>query len=411
MKLTSIVRSGWIATIGVSFSLHESGTGGMLEHMKAVIVRRPGGPEELALSDVSTPEPGEGEVKIAVRAAGVNRADLLQRQGHYPPPPGVTEILGLEVAGVVESIGRPTGESWVPRIGAPVVALLAGGGYSEHVVAPMGQCAPLPLGLSKRRDAASPVIRTTASPTGLASPVDPAPLAEPASPTRGDFTSPTNPSSPSASDLVIAGGIMETAATVVSNFDHIHVQAGETILIHGGAGGIGSFAIPYAKQLGLRVITTVGSPHKAEQARTIGADVVLDYHEDWSDQAKHATQGRGVDAILDIIGAKYLEANVALLARGGRMTVIGLQGGTKATLNLGLLLSKGATVTATSLRFRPPNEKTSIVRRVVAEVWPLFTSGAIPLPHLTTFPLAQARLAHELLESGRNIGKIVLTVG
>ncbi len=366
----------------------------MLEAMKAITARQAGGPEELELTEVTTPQPGPGEVRIAVAAAGVNRADLLQRQGHYPPPAGVTEIIGLEAAGVVEAVGpdatsdtarpdtaspdtrgvglpqpkadqpdpdladAPGGTSF-PRVGDQVVALLAGGGYAERVLAPVGQCAPLPDGLS----------------------------------------------------LTQAAGIMETAATVVSNFDHIRVRAGETILIHGGTGGIGSFAIPYAKHLGLRVITTVGSPAKAALATRAGADLVIDYHEDWAAQVRAATEGAGVDAILDIIGAKYLDANLRSLARGGRMTVIGLQGGTKATLDLNRLLGKAATITATSLRFRPLAEKAAIVRRVVDQVWPLFASGAIPLPPLTTFPLAEAGAAHALLESGRNVGKIVLTVG
>jgi len=324
--------------------------------MKAITVRQPGGPDELVLSDVADPSAEPGQVRIAVTAAGVNRADILQRQGFYPPPRGASDIIGLEVSGIVDAVGP--GTTTTLRPGDPVVALLAGGGYAELVVTPVGQCAPVPQGL----------------------------------------------------DLVQAGGIMETAATVVSNFAHIHVHAGETILIHGGAGGIGSFAIPYAKHLGLRVISTVGSAPKAEHARTLGADLAVDYHGDWADEVRQATAGKGVDAILDIIGARYLDANVSLLARGGRMTVIGLQGGTKATLDLNRLLTKAATITATSLRFRPLEEKTAIVRTVADEVWPLFESGAIPLPPLTAFPLAEAGAAHELLESGRNIGKIVLVV-
>jgi NADPH:quinone reductase-like Zn-dependent oxidoreductase len=207
-----------------------------------------------------------------------------------------------------------------------------------------------------------------------------------------------------------AAGIMEVAATVVSNFDHINVKAGETILIHGGAGGIGSFAIPYAKHCGLEVLTTVGSAEKAAHARTIGADVAVDYHGDWAQEVREATSGRGVDAIMDIMGAAYLEPNVELLARGGRMVVIGFQGGSKATLDLNALLHKGATITATSLRFRPVAEKSQIVRRVVECVWPLYESRQIPLPRITPFRLAQASAAHQFLESGNSIGKLVLTV-
>jgi NADPH:quinone reductase-like Zn-dependent oxidoreductase len=202
---------------------------------------------------------------------------------------------------------------------------------------------------------------------------------------------------------------MEIAATVVSNFDHIQVQPGQTILIHGGSGGIGSFAIPYAAHLGLRVLTTVGDQAKAAHARGLGAAVAIDYHGEWAEEVRQAAPG-GVDAILDIIGAKYLPANVDLLARGGRLLVIGLQGGVKGTLNLNQLLSKGATITATSLRFRPTAEKAHIVAEVAARVWPLFESGAIPLPVMTTFPLAEAAQAHRRLESDHHLGKIVLQV-
>ena len=322
--------------------------------MRAITVRQPGGPEELVLTEADTPQPAPGEVRIAVAAAGVNRADVLQRRGFYPPPKHVSDILGLEVSGTIDAIGPDTATACHP--GDPVVALLAGGGYAEYVVVPGGQCAPMPASMT-----------------------------------------PTE-----------AAAVMETAATVVSNFDHIHVTAGETILIHGGAGGIGSFAIPYAKHLGLRVITTVGSADKAAYARSLGADLAIDYHDDWADEIHRASDGAGVDAILDIMGAKYLEANVSLLAQSGRMTVIGLQGGTKATLDLSRLLTKAATITATSLRFRPPAEKAAIVDQVATRVWPLFESGAIPLPPVTTFPLEQAAAAHRQLESGQNTGKIVL---
>ena len=323
--------------------------------MRAILVRAPGGPEELFIGEVPTPQAGPGEVRIKVAAAGVNRADLLQRRGFYPPPKGASEILGLEASGVIDSMG-PGVDGFEP--GQPVVALLAGGGYAEYVVVPAGQVAP----------------------------------------------------APSSMGITQAGGIMETSATVVSNFDHIHVVAGETILIHGGSGGIGSFAIPYAKCLGLRVLTTIGSPDKAAHARALGADIAIDYHGDWAQEVREATSNIGVDAILDIIGAKYLEANVSVLARGGRMTVIGLQGGTKATLDLNALLTKAATITATSLRFRPLSEKTQIVREVAERVWPLFETRQIPLPPITCFPLEEAAAAHILLDSGDNLGKIVLTL-
>ncbi|MDR0284056.1 MAG: NAD(P)H-quinone oxidoreductase [Propionibacteriaceae bacterium] len=323
--------------------------------MRVITVAQPGGPEELRLTTTPIPEPGPGEVRLAVAAAGLNRADLLQRRGFYPPPPGASDILGLEVSGWVDALGPGV---TAPVLGEPVVALLTGGGYAEFAVVPAVQCAPVPRGVG----------------------------------------------------LTEAAAIMETAATVVSNFDSIRVRPGETILIHGGTGGIGSFAIPYAKYLGLTVMTTVGRAAKAAHARAAGADVVVDYHEDWAAAVRAATGGRGVDAILDIIGAKYLEANVGLLAHGGRLVVIGLQGGRKATLDLNQLLTKAATITATSLRLRPVAEKAAIVRAVVDRVWPLFESGAIPLPPITTFPLADARAAHELLESGEARGKVLLSV-
>jgi NADPH:quinone reductase-like Zn-dependent oxidoreductase len=239
-------------------------------------------------------------------------------------------------------------------VGQEVVALLSGGGYAEYVTVPEGQCATRPSTVGFEGSAA----------------------------------------------------LIEISATVVSNFDHVNLAQGETVLIHGGAGGIGSLAIPYAASLGCRVVTTVGSAPKAEYARSLGAQVVVDYHGDWEAELKEATGG--VDVILDIIGAKYLEANVRLLKRKGRMVTIGLQGGTKGTLNLGLLLNKAATLTATSLRYRPATEKAHIVDEVVARVWPLFESGAIPLPPITYFPMSQASKAHAFLESGENVGKIVL---
>ncbi|MDR0960488.1 MAG: NAD(P)H-quinone oxidoreductase [Propionibacteriaceae bacterium] len=324
--------------------------------MRVITVTEPGGPENLVIAEAPQPQPGPGEVRVAVTAAGVNRADLLQRRGFYPPPPGITDVLGLEVSGVVDAVAS---DVTTLRVGDPVVALLAGGGYAEAVVVPAGQCAPVPDGV----------------------------------------------------DPVTAAGLIEVAATVVSNARHVSLAAGENFLVHGGSGGIGSFAIPYAHALGCRVFTTVGSADKAEYCRTIGADVAVDYHDDdWASLVKDAAGERGIDVILDIIGAKYLEANISLLARGGRLVVIGLQGGRKGTLDLNRLLSRAATVTATSLRFRPLEEKAAIVAEVVADVWPLVSAGTIPLAPTTTYPLAEAAEAHRRLESGANTGKIVLTV-
>ena len=323
--------------------------------MRAVATTEPGGPEVLTLTEVDAPTPAPGEVLIAVAAAGVNRADLLQRRGHYPPPPGVSDVIGLEVSGQVAALGAGVTE-WVE--GDPCVALLAGGGYAEYVVAPAGQVAPVPDGV----------------------------------------------------DLVTAAGLIEVAATVVSNMDHVGLRDGETLLVHGGTGGIGSFAIQYAKGRGCTVATTAGSPEKLATCRDLGADIALDYHDDWVAGLKDATGGRGADVILDIMGAKYLSANVASLSRGGRLVVIGLQGGVKGELNLNTLLGKNAVVTATSLRFRPAEQKAAIVARVVEEVWPLVSSGAIRLAGERRFGLDDVRAAHEHLESGANVGKVILTM-
>jgi len=323
--------------------------------MRAVVLNGFGQVDVLAVGDIPAPEPGPGEVLVEVVAAGVNRADLLQRRGYYPPPKGTSETLGLEVSGYIKALGQDV-TGWV--VGDPVVALLAGGGYAAQVALPAGQCAAPPNNV----------------------------------------------------DLISAGALMEIAATVVSNFAHVNVAAGETILVHGGAGGIGSFAIPYAKTLDVRVITTVGSAAKADYAQSIGADLAIDYHQDWAEAVMQATDGRGVDVVLDIIGAKYLEANVKVLARGGRMVVIGLQGGTKGTLDLNRLLSKGATVTATSLRFRPVADKAAIVAQVASQVWPKLADGTIPLPPISRFALEDVAAAHRQLESGHNQGKIVLTL-
>ena len=323
--------------------------------MRAVLVTEPGGPQQLTIADVPDPVPGAGELLIRVVAAGVNRADILQRQGHYPPPKGITDILGLEVAGEVAGLGDGV-EGWA--VGDPVVALLAGGGYAERVVVPAGQCLAPPDGM----------------------------------------------------DLVTAASVIEVAATVVSNLDEAGLRPGETFLMHGGAGGVGSFAIPYAAALGATVIATAGSQSKLEYCRRLGAQTAIDYHEDWVAAVRTATSGRGVDVVLDIMGAKYLEPNVEVLARGGRLVVIGLQGGRRGTLDLARLLSKSAQIRATSLRQRPVAEKIAVVQRVGETVWPLLASQAIPLGTLRLFSLDQVREAHEHLVCGESTGKLVLTL-
>ena len=319
--------------------------------MRAVIVETPGDVDALTLGEVPTPTPGPGEVLVRTVASGVNRADVLQRQGHYPPPPGESDIIGLEASGVVEEVGEGV-ERW--KQGDEVVALLAGGGYAEYFVAPAGQLIAPPPGV----------------------------------------------------DLVSAAGVLEVAATVLSNLREGRLKAGEVFLVHGGAGGIGTFATQYAKALGATVVATAGSPAKLEHCLAHGADYALDYHDDWVAALKAAT--KGADVILDIIGAKYLEANVSSLRKRGRIVVIGLQGGVKGTLNLGAMLSKQATITATSLRFRPAEEKAEICAAVEAEVWPMLADGRIRLSPETRIPFDEVRRAHEQLTGGDNVGKIVL---
>lgn len=321
--------------------------------MYAITVAEPGGPEVLTWSAVDDPVPGPGEVRIATVAAGVNRADLLQRMGFYPPPPGVSEIIGLEVSGHIAELG-PGVDGF--EIGDPCVALLAGGGYAESVVVEAGQ--------------------VTGPPAGV--------------------------------DLVTAAAVMEVAATVVSNFDKAQLQAGETVLIHGGAGGIGSLAIQYAKAIGAQVLVTAGAGDRLAYCRTLGADFAFDYHDDWVDAVANATDRRGADVILDNMGAKYLYPNIAALADDGRIMTIGLQGGTKGTLNIARLLNKRGSFTAMSLRSRPAAQKAAIVERVVQTIWPMLADGRIRLTALTRIPLAEAPEAHRRLEAGGNTGKIVL---
>jgi putative PIG3 family NAD(P)H quinone oxidoreductase len=327
---------------------------GRLGRVKAIVAREAGGPEVLQLVEVPTPEAGRGEVLVEVTAAGVNRADLLQRQGHYPPPPGASPLIGLEVSGHVAALGDDV-SGW--EVGDACVALLAGGGYAEYVAVPAGQVVPPPPGL----------------------------------------------------ELTEAAGVVEVTATVLSNLELAQLGAGEVFLVHGGAGGIGSFAIQYAHALGATVIATAGSEDKLHYCRSIGADHALSYADDWPAQVREVVPD-GVDVVLDSIGAKYLSDHVGLLATRGRLVVIGMQGGSKATLDLGALMAKRALVTATSLRPRPAAEKADICRRVVQRVWPLIADGRIRPTPQTRFPLAEAASAHAHLESGDNLGKVVLTV-
>lgn len=324
--------------------------------MRAVIAAEPGGPEVLTVTELPDPVPGPGEVVIDVAATAVNRADTLQRQGKYPPPPGASEVLGLECSGTVSAVGEGVTE-W--QVGDEVCALLAGGGYAEQVLVPAGQVMPKPDGI----------------------------------------------------DLVTAGGLPEVACTVWSNvFMVAGLQPGETLLVHGGAGGIGTLAIQLAKALGARVVTTAGSEEKLALCRELGADVAVSYRDqDFVEEVKKATDGRGADVILDNMGAKYLERNVSALATEGRLVIIGMQGGVKGELNIGKLLTKRGAVIATSLRSRPVEEKAAICSAVVEHVWPLVSDGSVRVVVHATMPLAEASRAHELMESGDHTGKIILT--
>ncbi len=324
--------------------------------MRAVIAPEPGGPEALIVTDLPDPEPGPGEVVIDVAATAVNRADTLQRQGFYPPPPGASDVLGLECSGTIGAVGAGV-EDW--KVGDEVCALLAGGGYAEKVLVPAGQVMPVPDGV----------------------------------------------------ELVTAGALPEVACTVWSNVVMVGgLSEGETFLVHGGAGGIGTFAIQLAHALGIRVVTTAGSAEKLEVCRSLGADVLIDYKkQDFVEAVAAATDGRGVDLILDNMGAKYLSRNLDALATEGRLVVIGMQGGAKAELDLGVLMKKRAAVIATSLRSRPAEEKAAICASVVEHVWPMVGDGAVRTLVHTTLPLDQAGEAHRIMEATEHIGKIVLT--
>lgn len=325
--------------------------------MRAVLPREPGGPEVLQVAEVPDPEPGPGEVLLDVVATAVNRADLLQRQGHYPPPPGASEILGLECSGTVSALGEGV-DGW--QVGDEVCALLAGGGYASRVAVPAGQVMPRPQGV----------------------------------------------------DLTTSAALPEVAATVWSNLMMVAgLRHGESLLVHGGAGGIGTFAIQLASALGVRVLATAGSAQKRALCTELGADVVIDYHEqDFAAVVQEVTGGAGVDVVLDNMGASYLARNVASLATQGRLVVIGLQGGTKAELDLNALMRKRAAVVGTTLRARPTAEKAAICAEVVEHVWPLVSDGSVRPVVGTTLPLAEAAEAHRLMESGSSSGKILLLV-
>ncbi|HET7279589.1 MAG TPA: NAD(P)H-quinone oxidoreductase [Dermatophilaceae bacterium] len=325
--------------------------------MRGVLCREAGGPEVLEVRDLPDPTAGPGEVVVDVAATAINQADLQQRRGVYPPPPGASDVLGLECSGTISAVGDGV-ERW--QVGDEVCALLVSGGYADKVVVPAGQLLPIPPGVS----------------------------------------------------LADAAALPEAACTVWSNvFMIAALRPGETFLVHGGGGGIGTMAIQLAHALGAKVATTVGSEEKAETCRRLGADLAVNYREqDFVEEVRAATGGAGADVILDNMGAKYLARNLDALATRGRLVVIGLQGGAKAELNLSQLMAKRAAVISTSLRARPAAEKATIVAAVREHVWPLVESGRIrPVVH-ARYPLAQAADAHRAMESSGHIGKILLTV-
>ncbi|MEU5419371.1 NAD(P)H-quinone oxidoreductase [Streptomyces sp. NPDC020667] len=324
--------------------------------MHAITIPQPGGPEALVWAEVPDPVPGSGEVLVDVVASAVNRADVVQRQGFYDPPPGASPYPGLECSGRIAALG-PGVSGWA--VGDEVCALLAGGGYAEKVCVPVGQLLPVPEGL----------------------------------------------------DLVTAAGLPEVTATVWSNvFMVAHLRPGETLLVHGGGSGIGTMAVQLAKAVGARVAVTAGSRDKLERCRELGADILIDYREqDFVEELAKVTGGVGADVILDIVGAKYLARNVDALAVNGRLVIIGLQGGRKAELDLGTLLTKRAAVMGTSLRGRPLAEKATIVAAVREHVWPLIAGGRVRPVVDRTMPLREAAEAHRVLEESTHVGKVLLT--
>ena len=323
--------------------------------MTAIEISEPGGPEVLRPARRPVPSPGEGEILIRVAAAGVNRADCLQRQGGYAPPPGASDIPGLECAGTVAALG-PEVAGW--RIGDEVCALLTGGGYAEYVAVPAPQCLPIPAGLG---------------------------MAE-------------------------AGGVPETAFTVWTTvFERGRLQPGESFLVHGGSSGIGTTAIQLARQFGARVFVTAGSAEKCAACAELGAERAINYREeDFVAIVKEATEGRGVDVILDMVGGDYIQRNLSAMALEGRLVYIAFLGGAKAEVNFAPMLMKRLTITGATLRARPIAEKGAIAAAVHEKVWPLFADGTVRAVLHKTFPLAEAGAAHTLMESSAHIGKIVL---
>ncbi len=323
--------------------------------MTAIEIREPGGPEALVPTSRPLPEPGEGEVLVRLAAAGVNRPDVMQRQGGYPPPPGASDIPGLEIAGAVVALGPGVTEL---AIGDQVTALVTGGGYAEYCTAPVPQCLPIPDGLS----------------------------------------------------LVEAACLPETFFTVWTNvFDRGGLQAGETFLVHGGSSGIGTTAIQMAKAFGARVFATAGSAEKCRACESLGAERAINYREeDFVQAVKEATGKKGVDVILDMVGGDYVQRNISALAPDGRLCYIAFLGGSKAEVDLLPMMLKRITISGSTLRARSVAFKGAIADNLRNKVWPRIAAGKIkPVVH-ATFPLAEAAEAHRLMESSAHIGKIAL---
>lgn len=326
--------------------------------MLAYTVPEPGGPEALVLGEVPEPSVVAGEVLVEVVASGVNRADLLQREGRYPPPPGASPVLGLECSGRVAALGADAA-GW--NVGDEVVALLAGGGHAERAAVPVGQLLPVPQGVG----------------------------------------------------VVEAAALPEAACTVWSNLVMAaHLRRGETLLVHGGGSGIGTMAIQVARLLGARTVVTCGSARKVDACLALGADAAVNYRDDdFVAAVRDVTDGRGADVVLDVIGARYLDRNLRSLATDGRLVVIGLQGGTRAELDLGRLLARRASVYGTTLRSRPAAQKAAIVAEVREHLWPAVVDGRVTPVVDRVLPWSQMAEAHRVLADGENVGKVLMHVG
>jgi putative PIG3 family NAD(P)H quinone oxidoreductase len=325
--------------------------------MTAIEIKEPGGPDVLVAAERPEPVVGAGDVLVKVAAAGVNRPDVMQRQGRYAPPPGASDIPGLEVAGTIETVGAEV-RGW--RVGDRVCALVSGGGYAEYCAAPGPQCLPIPEGF----------------------------------------------------DFVHAAGIPETTFTVWTNvFERGRLAAGESILIHGGSSGIGTTAIQLAKAFGARVLTTAGTAEKCRACEALGADHAINYRDtDFVEAARQFTGGRGVDLVLDIVGGDYLSRNLDVLAMEGRLVQIGVMSGPKAQVNMMPVLQRRLTITGSTLRPRSVPEKAAIARAVHEQVWPLYESGRVRVLVHATFPLRHAAEAHRVMDASTHIGKLVLVV-